>query len=49
MKILNSKFNQIFMNSGFNIADKLKSLQEKLTKSNKHSVVDIAKETKDVH
>ena len=49
-KIFNSKFNQIFMNSGFCIGVKLEGLQEKLTDRNgEHSVVDIASEAREVY
>ena len=45
VKIFDSQFNRIFINSGFSIGVKLESLREKLTdKSTKHSVEDIAKE-----
>ena len=50
VKIFNSQFNRIFMNSGFSSGVKLESLREELTdKSTKHSVEDIAKEAGEVY
>ena len=48
-KIFNSKFNQIFLEFGFNLGVKLKSLQEQLIESQNHSVFDIAKEADEVY
>ena len=48
-KIFNSKFNQIFLEFGFNLGVKLKSLQEQLIGSQNHSVFDIAKEADEVY
>ena len=48
-KIFNSKFNQIFLEFGFNLAAKLRSLQEQLTESQNYSVFDIAKEADQVY
>ena len=50
MKIFKSKFNQIFLSSGFPMGGKLRSLQEKLEAgSSESSVTDIAKEARDVY
>ena len=50
LKIFKSKFNQIFLSSGFPMGGKLRSLQEKLeTGSSESSVTDIAKEARDVY
>ena len=50
MKIFKSKFNQIFLSSGFPMGGKLRSLQEKLeTGNSESSVTDIAKEARDVY
>ena len=47
VKIFNSKFNQIFTSSGFDIGRKLNNLEEELTSiSREHSVMDIAKEAR---
>ena len=50
MKIFKSKFNQIFLSSGFPMGGKLRSLQEKLETGNSESLVtEIAKEARDVY
>ena len=49
MKIFNSKFNQILITSGFPLGGKLRTLQEKLAGSNESSVMEIAKEAKQVY